>query len=213
MTFLFSPCWRYSYWTFGINVGNLLEPSLCHHEVCVLDVGSDFLSLVHVQLLKDVAVNSRKIYIVPSGIILNWSCKCGVFLRWQVVASIFMKILYLHNKPLTNLFKTFTIFFHVLPTRIQWCFIAVSSYWCNCLWAIAILLIFLEPYTIVHILRIQQHYLPDIHQNYLFGHTKFAVWFHLTRAESQAAMMVGILQGFDIGLVEIRWGCYCGWNN
>jgi hypothetical protein len=34
MTFLFSPCWRYSYWTFGINVGNLLEPSLCHRKVC-----------------------------------------------------------------------------------------------------------------------------------------------------------------------------------
>jgi hypothetical protein len=46
-----------------IHIGHLalmleffLEPSLCHHEVCVLDVGSDFLSLVHVQLLKDVAV-------------------------------------------------------------------------------------------------------------------------------------------------------------
>jgi hypothetical protein len=84
----------------------------------------------------------------------------------------------------------------------QLCFIAISSYWCNCLLAIAVLLIFLEFYTVVHILRIQQHYLPGIHQNYLFRHTKSVVWFHLTRAESQAAMMVGILQGFDIGLFE-----------
>jgi hypothetical protein len=57
------------------------EPSLCHHEVCVLDVGSDFLSLIHVQLLKDVTVNSRIIYFVPLGIISNWSCMCGLFLR------------------------------------------------------------------------------------------------------------------------------------
>jgi hypothetical protein len=28
--------------------------------------------------------------------------------------------------------------------------------------------------------------------------------FHLTRAESQAAMMVSVLQGFGIGLSEIR---------
>jgi hypothetical protein len=93
---------------------------------------------------------------------------CGLFLRWQVVASIFLKILYMHNKPLTNLFKkekkykTFIIFFHVVPTRSQLCFIAISSCWCNCLWAITILLIFLELYTIVHTLRIQQPYLSDI---------------------------------------------------
>jgi hypothetical protein len=54
------------YWTFSNSVGKLLEPSLCHHEVYVLDVGSDFLSLVHVQLLKDVAVNSRRIFLVSS---------------------------------------------------------------------------------------------------------------------------------------------------
>jgi hypothetical protein len=147
MTFLFSPCWRYSYWTFGINVGNLLEPSLCHHEVWVLDVGSDFLSLVHMQLLKDVAVKSRIIFFVPSGIISNWSCMCGVFLRWQVVASIFLKILYMHNKPLTNLFKTFIIFFHVLPSRTRLCFISRSSWCFSCLSAITILLNFLELYT------------------------------------------------------------------
>jgi hypothetical protein len=34
------------------------------------------------------------------------------------------------------------------------CFVAISSCWCNCLLAIIILLIFLELYTVVHILRI-----------------------------------------------------------
>jgi hypothetical protein len=165
MTFLFSPYWRYSYWTFGINVGNLWEPSLCHHEVCVLDVGSDFLSLIHVQLMKDVAVNLRRFFFVSSGIISKWSWMCGLFLRWQVVASIFLKTSYMHTKPLTDLFKneknskTFTIFF---PIRTRLCFIAISSCWCNFLVAIAILLIFLELYTIVHILRIQQPYLSAI---------------------------------------------------
>ena len=43
MTFLFFPCWRGSYRTVHINVGNFWEPSLCHHEVCVLDVGSNLL--------------------------------------------------------------------------------------------------------------------------------------------------------------------------
>jgi hypothetical protein len=44
--------------------------------------------------------------------------------------------------------RTFTIFFHVLLTRTQLCFIAISSCWCNCLLAIAILLVFLELYTV-----------------------------------------------------------------
>ena len=35
--------------------------------------------------------------------------------------------------------------------------------------------------------------------NFLFGHAESEVSFHLTKAESQAAMMVGVLQGFDIG--------------
>jgi hypothetical protein len=114
----------------------------------------------------------------------------------------------MHNKPLTNLFKneknfkTVIIFFHVLPTRTQLCSIAISFCWCNCLLAIAILLIFLGLYTVVHILRIQQHYLFDIHWNFPFGHNKSEVWSHLTRAESQAAMMVSVPQGFDIGLFE-----------
>jgi hypothetical protein len=144
---------------------------------------------------------------------------CGLFLEWQVVASIFLKISYAQQA--TDWFiqkreknsKTFTIFFHVLPSRTWLCFIAISSYWCNCLLAIAALLIFLEFYTVVHILRIQQPYLSDIYQNYLFRHTKSKVWFHLTRAESQATMMVSVPQGFDIGLVEIRWGWCCGWHN
>jgi hypothetical protein len=88
--------------------------------------------------------------------------------------------------------KTFTIFFHVLPTRTRLCFITISSWCCNCLLAITILLIFLDLYTIVHILRIQQTYLSDIRWNFPFGHTRSAVWFHLTRPESQAAMMVGV---------------------
>jgi hypothetical protein len=106
------------------------------------------------QLLKDVAVNSRRIFFVPSGILSNWSCMCRLFLKWQVVASIFLKILYMHNKPLTNLFKkekkykTFIIFFHVVPTRSRWCFIAISSCWCNCLWAVTILLIFSKLYIV-----------------------------------------------------------------
>jgi hypothetical protein len=216
MTFLFSPYWRYSYWTFGINVGNLWEPSLCHHEVCVLDVGSEFLSLVHVQLLKDVAVNLRRFFFVPSGIISKWSWMCGLFLRWQVVASIILKTSYMHTKPLTDLFKneknskTFTIFF---PIRTWLCFIAISSRWCNFLVAIANLLIFLELYTIVHILRIQQPYLSATRWNFPFGHTKSEAWFHLTRAESQAAIMVSVPQGFDIGLFEIWQGWCCGWHN
>jgi hypothetical protein len=153
-TFLSSPCLRSSCWTIGTNVGNFWEPTSCHRKVCVLDVGSDFLSLVHVQLLKDVTVKSRRILFVSVGIILNWSCMCGVFLRWQVVASIFLKISYMHNKPLTNLFKnekrfkTFTIFFHVLPTRTRLCFITISSCWCNYLLAIAILLIFFWNFTL-----------------------------------------------------------------
>ena len=36
--------------------------------------------------------------------------------------------------------------------------------------------------------------------NFLFGHAESEVSFHLTKAESQAAMMVGVPQGFDIGL-------------
>jgi hypothetical protein len=71
----------------------------------------------------------------------------------------------------------------------------------------------LELYNVVHILRIQQPYLSGIPRNFPFRHTKSAVWFHLTRAESQAAMMVGIPQGFDIGLFEIRQGWCCGWHN
>jgi hypothetical protein len=60
---------------------------------------------------------------------------------------------YMHNKPLTNLFKnekkfkTFTIFFHVLPIRTRLCFIARSFCCCNCLLAITILLNFSELYT------------------------------------------------------------------
>ena len=43
MTFLFSPCWRGSYRIVRINVGNFWEPSLCHHEVCDLDVSRNLL--------------------------------------------------------------------------------------------------------------------------------------------------------------------------
>jgi hypothetical protein len=91
------------------------------------------LSLIHVRMLKDVAVNSRRIYFVSSGIISNWSCMCGLFLRWQVVASLFLKISYMHTKPLTDLFenekksKTFTIFFRFFSIRTRLCFIAISS--------------------------------------------------------------------------------------
>jgi hypothetical protein len=45
----------------------LLEPSLYHHEVCVLDIGSEFLSLVHEQLLKDVAVKIKNIFLGSLG--------------------------------------------------------------------------------------------------------------------------------------------------
>jgi hypothetical protein len=41
----------------------LLEPSLCHHEVCVLDVGSEFVSLVHVQLLERCRREFKKIFL------------------------------------------------------------------------------------------------------------------------------------------------------
>jgi hypothetical protein len=70
-----------------------------------------------------------------------------------VVASILLKILYMQTKPLTDSFKNekksknFTIFFHVLPSRTRFYFIAISSCWCNFLVAIAILLNFLELYT------------------------------------------------------------------
>jgi hypothetical protein len=199
-----------SYWTFGINVGTLLEPSLCHHKVRVLDVGSEFLSLVHVQLLKDVVVNSRRSFFVSSGIFSNWSCMCGLFMRWQVVVSIFLKISSMHTKPLTDLFKnkkkskTFTMFFHILPIRTRLHFILISSCCCNCLLAIAILLIFLEPDIVAHILRIQQTYsltsIKTIYSDILS--MKYELLFHLTRAKSQATMMVSVPQGFDIGLFE-----------
>jgi hypothetical protein len=114
----------------------------------------------------------------------------------------------MHNKRLTDLLKKekniqeLHYLLGCFPTRTRLCFIATSSCWCNCLLAIAILLIFLELYTVVHILRFQQHYLTDICWNYLFRHTKYEVWFHQTRAESQAATMVGVPQVFDIGLCE-----------
>ena len=40
-------------------------------------------------------------------------------------------------------------------------------------------------------------------ENFLFGHAESEISFHLTNAESQAAMMVGVFQGFDIGLFEV----------
>jgi hypothetical protein len=64
------------------------------------------------------------------------------------------KKFYMHTRQLTDLFKnekkfkTFTIFFHVLPLRTRLCFIAISSCWCNCLWAVTILLIFSELYIV-----------------------------------------------------------------
>jgi hypothetical protein len=45
------------------------------------------------------------------------------------------------------------------------------------------------------ILRIQQTYLPVIRWNFPLGNMKSEVWFYLTRAESQAAMMVCVPQG------------------
>jgi hypothetical protein len=61
-------------------------------------------------------------------------------------------------------------------------------------------------------LRVQQHYLLDICWNFPFGHTKSEVWFHLTRAESQAAMMVSVPQSFDIGLFVNSASWCCGWH-
>jgi hypothetical protein len=126
----------------------------------------------------------------------------------------------MHNKPLTDLFKnekkkskTFTIFFHVLPSRTWLYFIARSSWCCNCLLAIEILLIFLEFY-IVAISWESSNAIPMASiETFPFRHTKTEVWFHLTRAESQAPMMVSVPQGFDIGLFEIRQGWCCGWHN
>jgi hypothetical protein len=54
-TFLSSPCSRSSCWTIGASVGNFWEPTLYHREACVLVVGR--VSLVHVHLLKDAAVD------------------------------------------------------------------------------------------------------------------------------------------------------------
>jgi hypothetical protein len=136
-----------------------------------------------------------------------------IFLRWKVVASIFLKILYLHNKPLTNLFKTFTIFFHVLPTRTRLCFIAISSCWCNCLWAITILLFFSELYIVVISWESSNAIPMASIETFYSEYTKSEVWFHLTKAESQAAMMVCVPQGFDIGLF-VNLASWCGgWHN
>jgi hypothetical protein len=46
----------------------------------------------------------------------------------------------------------------MFPNKDSVVFIAISFWWCNCLLAIAILLIFLERYNVVHILRIQPPY-------------------------------------------------------
>jgi hypothetical protein len=115
---------------------------------------------------------------------------------------------YMHTKPPIDSFKnekrskTFTIFFHVLPTRTRLCFIAIISYWCNCLLAIEILLIVLEL-DIVAISWESSNAIPMASvETFPFEYTKSKVWFHLTRAESQAAMMVCVPQGFDIGLCE-----------
>jgi hypothetical protein len=62
-------------------------------------------------------------------------------------------------------------------------------------------------------LRIQQLYLSDVHWNFPFRHTESEVWFHLTRAESQATMIVSVPQGFDIGLFVNSASWCCGWHN
>ena len=69
----------------GVSIGNLLELTLCLHKVCVLGVRSDF-SLVHVQLLKDVAVDLSKLSGFL-GIISSQSCMCRIFSEWYVVTS------------------------------------------------------------------------------------------------------------------------------
>jgi hypothetical protein len=60
--------------------------------------------------------------------------------------------------------------------------------------AIAILLIFLELDIVAISWESSNAISMASIETFLFRHTKSALWIHLTRAESQAAMMVGVPQ-------------------
>jgi hypothetical protein len=87
MTFLFPPILKDSYWTFDTSIGKFWEPSLCYHEVCVLDVGSDLLWFTCTcwKMSPWIRVEFPLFF---SGIIVSRSGMCEVFLRWKVVTSI-----------------------------------------------------------------------------------------------------------------------------
>lgn len=76
--------WGDLYWILGVSIGNLLELTLCRHKAMFWKL--EVTSLVHVQLLKDVAVDLSEL----SGfleIISTRSCMCRIFSEWYVVTS------------------------------------------------------------------------------------------------------------------------------
>ena len=100
LTTLFSPCYKRFLWTFGIDVGTFGEPYLRHHQVCVLDVRSDFLWVMCSCWKLSPWIRIK--LLVPSGIISSRSCMYGSFLRWLVVTSVYLKKSCIHTEPLIS---------------------------------------------------------------------------------------------------------------
>ena len=81
IAFSFLHVWKDSIRTVDSNVGNLSEPSSCHHVVRVLYVWERS-SLVHVQWFTYVAMGPSEVLFVSPGIITSWSRVCSLLLRW-----------------------------------------------------------------------------------------------------------------------------------
>ena len=112
------------YWTFGVVVGNLLEPTLCHRKVCVLDVGSDFLWFTCIR------------WKMSPLIWVKFSCFLGNHLKlvmyvWSILEMVgchlhFLEGSSMHTKPLTNLlkdekkFSNFIVLFGVSQLGLSW---------------------------------------------------------------------------------------------
>jgi hypothetical protein len=197
----------------------LLEPSLCHHKVCVLDVGSEFLSLVHVQLLKHVTVKIKK----------NFLCFLGNHpkLVWHVQSILEMVACYFHfNEKFLYAHQATDLFIQEREKVQELQYLLSHSpnkesvvFHCR---KLLLLQLSFGKHNLTYLfgdlcctpyLENPTTLLSDIRSNFPFGYTKSKAWFHLTRAESQAAMMVSLPQDFYIGLfVNLASWC-CGWHN